>query len=658
MLPLLVTTTLNTHAASDLRWTLDRCRPPRLRNRRDFCEQEIVLGEGPYAGRALRLRRQPFAGLLVDEMNSGRWRRYAITGAVQSGKTLFAVVLPCLYYLFEMRETVILGIPTMDMAGDKWRNELLPVIERTRYRDLLPLAGKGSRGGTPEAIRFRHGVELRFMSGHGGDEKRSGYTSRVVVITEADKMDTAGETSREASPLAQMEARTLAFGEAARVYLECTVSIEEGAIWQEYQSGSRSRIHNPCPHCSQFVAMERDDLVVDYLAASAAAARRSAAWYCPACGERIDDAQRAAMNAAGVLVHDGQEITPAGDVVGPLPETDTLGFRWHAWHNLFWSTSDIAAQAWADRRTQDPDLGERRQRQFFWCQPVDPDEIAEHDLDPYKLAERLHDSAKRGEVPDGFGKVTVGVDVGSRHLHWIAIAWGELASAHVVDYGKLHVFSAKLGVERALHAALKYLRDKILLPGFDGVRPSMVWIDSGWKSGIVYAFARDCEQHDETRGWIRPVAGRGWQKAYGGQYSGPKLKTRSVRIIGEQYHFVRDARALILRGLANADYWKSFFLARLATPAGEPGSVTLPVIGDGDHSELTRHWCSEKEVRFFDPQKGAEITKWQTISRANHWFDASYLAAAAGHMAGVQATDETTAAAPQPAAWFSERRKR
>lgn len=42
----------------------------------------------------------------------------------------------------------------MDMASDKWREDLLPVIERSKYRDLMPTKGGGSRGGMTEAIHF------------------------------------------------------------------------------------------------------------------------------------------------------------------------------------------------------------------------------------------------------------------------------------------------------------------------------------------------------------------------------------------------------------------------------------------------------------------------------------------------------------------------
>lgn len=87
---------------------------------RDFAEQEIIIPEGPHAGRRFRCSRQPYTKLWFDEVDSSRWMRCVATGPTQSGKTLSCFVIPLLYHLFELSETVICGLPDMDMAADKW----------------------------------------------------------------------------------------------------------------------------------------------------------------------------------------------------------------------------------------------------------------------------------------------------------------------------------------------------------------------------------------------------------------------------------------------------------------------------------------------------------------------------------------------------------
>ena len=112
-------------AQADLRWFLGQARPRRLRTMRQFAEQEIVIPEGPFQGRKFRCARQPYTGLWFDAVDSGIWNRHVATGPTQSGKTLSCFVIPLLYHLFELEETVICGLPDMDMAADKWREDIL-----------------------------------------------------------------------------------------------------------------------------------------------------------------------------------------------------------------------------------------------------------------------------------------------------------------------------------------------------------------------------------------------------------------------------------------------------------------------------------------------------------------------------------------------------
>jgi phage terminase large subunit GpA-like protein len=124
---------------------------------------------------------------------------------------------------------------------------------------------------------------MRFMTAGGGDKQRAGYTSRVLGITETDGMDESGSESREADKIEQLEGRTLAYGSAKRIYLECTLSIETGRINQEITNGTNSRIARPCPYCGQYVSPEREHLVGWAEAESELEAADKAHWICPEC---------------------------------------------------------------------------------------------------------------------------------------------------------------------------------------------------------------------------------------------------------------------------------------------------------------------------------------------------------------------------------------
>jgi len=338
----------NNSAIDELRYFVAAAKPPRHRTMQEFAEQDFIIPKGEYKNQRLRFSRAPYQRLFLQAVDSGKWTRFAVMGCVQSGKTILAFDIPILYHLFELRETTICGVPQMDIAGDKWRVELLPCIKASpKFKRFLPVRGKGSRAGVSnlESIQFGNGAELKFMSGQGGDEKRSGYTSRVAAITEVDKMDMARESSRETDPISQICERLDSYtAPKRRLYLECTVSIEQGRIWKEYKFGTESRIACPCPLCGEYVTPEREQLRGWQECDSKIDAQQKSYFICPCCNKNLSAEQRRRMNELAVLVHRGQTIAKSGKISGDPPPTDTLGFRWNAFNNLFWTAGDIGAE--------------------------------------------------------------------------------------------------------------------------------------------------------------------------------------------------------------------------------------------------------------------------------------------------------------------------
>ena len=637
-------TSLHRNERNELKWFLGAARAPRIRTMRAFAEQEIVIPDGPFQGRRFRCDRQPYTAMWFDAIDSGRWNRFCATGPTQSGKTLAAFVVPTLYHLFELGETVICAVPDLDMSGDKWREDFLPAIERTKYRDFLPRSGAGSKGGRVRALRFRNGATLRFMSGGGGDKARAGFTARVLVVTETDGMDEAGGTSREADKIAQLEGRTRAYGSRKRVYLECTVSIAEGRTWREYQGGTASKIYLPCPHCGEYVFPERDHLAGWQGAATEVEASAEASYYCPACGEVWSEKERARANLGGMLVHRGQEIEPDGTIRGEAVETNTLGFRWSAPNNLFLTAGDVGVDEWKAAQALDEDNAEKELRQFVWALPYEPPTEEDTPLDPRQVRERFGGYPK-GEIPTDSEFVTLGVDLGAKKSWWLGIAWRPGAAGHIFDYGQLTIRSDELGVQRALLEALRAFHVRIetgwLMEGGGRRVPDQVWVDSNYQTPTVKRFCREVGFR-----W-RPILGRGASMFKMGQYKRPERTSKTVIHLGEQYHVDRLPKERLYQPVLNADYWKSWAHARLATPIGSdgaamPGAMTLYHDDGTQHDFLSKHLTAEKPVREFVPDKGW-VHKWVKTYRHNHWLDCTYIACAAGHFCGVRLEREAEA---------------
>jgi len=211
---------------------------------------------------------------------------------------------------------------------------------------------------------------------------------------------------------------------------------------------------------------------------------------------------------------------------------------------------------------------------------------------------------------------------------------------HVVAYGVFDIPSDDLGVEPGMRAALRDFRE-LCESGWTHERggamlPSAVWIDAGWMGHVIYAFCR------ESGSRYLATIGRGASQ-HSGVYKKPKQTGKMVIEIGLDYHIEWSSRDSTHVVLVNSDAWKTFVHQRLATPVSQPGAMTL-FDDQGDkncHTSFTKHITAEREGEQFVPGKG-RVTKWISEHRSNHWFDALYLACAAGHFAGWSLVEEST----------------
>jgi phage terminase large subunit GpA-like protein len=635
----------------ELLWAINQARAPALRSLRQFAEQEIIIPDGRYKGRRFTCERQPYTGLVFDAIDSGNWRRFAFTGPTQSGKSLCAYVIIIMYHLFELKESVVAGIPDLNMVADKWRDDILPAIMASRYADQLPSKGRGSRRGeSAVSITFRNGATLRWMTGGSGEAGRAAYTARVVVITEADKMDTTSEASRQANPISQLEGRTQAFGDQALLYEECTVTIEQGWIWKEIKGGTNSRIMIRCPYCRNYVKPEREHLIGWQDAEDEFQAVELGHFICPECGVGWTDADREKANIEAVLLHGEQTVDIEGVISGDLPRTYTLGIRWSAANNLFVPASEIALKEWKGQRDPDPDNAERELRQQWWAIPDLPSSIELIPLDAEALVRRVEDQWPRGRVPDWTEVLTAGVDVHktSRGIVWDTIAWTlDGSKVAVVDYGVEDVEQgvSRLGAERAIMAALHEVRS-LCLAGWVGADgrpriPDQVWIDHGYAGEVVDAFCMEVRENGKHR--FRPCIGRGAMQQRTTAYAAPK-KGKGIQQIGQGYHFALRPRQVPLV-VANADEWKTFVHERLRTQQGQPGALTLFKATPREHSRFIKQLTAEHSELRHHKADGREVLVWIRDVRENHFLDCTWQASAAAHKCGVRVVGKS----PEPA---------
>jgi phage terminase large subunit GpA-like protein len=649
----------------------DRGSPRVLRSFVDFCEQEIVIVEGKHVGERFRCDTQPFSRLILQEFDNPYWTRYIGVGCVQSGKTLLFVVFPAAKTLFDDVENFGSGVPTMDVAADKWRDEYMPTFQRS-FPGQLPLGGvgAGSRGGKKfEAITFRNGCTLKFLSGSGGSEKRSGVTLRKIGVTEADKVDVPSSNPNDPNPnpIGEIEGRLASFGDDARFWAECTITTEKGFVARERKAGSESEIYKPCPHCRTAVLPGREHFVGWEDAPDEMTARQTAWWSCPKCGEEITDEQRVEMCRRSKILHRGQtaSVDENGELVvdGPLPPTRTFGIRWCAFDNLFWSTEWIAAKSWRAANPTDAADEESTEKwlcQYVWVEPWEPDEI---DLAPLTLQEikARGVGSPRGMVTTGAKVLSAGVDCGKRRLHFAVRDWtvGDAVRGHAFDIDEWPVPSDAMGTREALYSALCDLRDKRIRLGYrdaeDKLYPvSWTLVDAGYLKDVVMAFMLDCKKNGH-KGWMA-VFGQGQSEPPGaGFYSHPKT-VDGTKILwrGEQCHVRLDDEYGLPYMLVNTDHWKSFVRDGYTTPSPydngalthfEPNTRSDREILD----EWNKHHRAENKIRKVVPGRGP-VEIWRNeSSRPNHHLDDDVYCCAAANLANVRVVTKPKPRAASPA---------
>lgn len=598
---------------------------PRFRSISEFAEQEIILPDGPYQGQRFRIARQPAHGAFFRSVDSGNWFRYACTGPQQSGKTLAFVVIPILYHLFERNQTVLFGLPSMDMANDKWKLDIKPAIEASQYAKFFPRKGGGSAGGTPELIQFGNGSNLKFITAGGGDEKRAGFTGPILVVTEVSHLDQVGGTSDEATKLKQMEGRVRAYRASgqARIYLESTVTVEHGRIWQEWSNGTAGEVVFQCHACEEWISPGRDHLIGWQDAATEDKAEKESKWACPRCGILFDDAQRLKQLQNCKVRHKGQTILKDGTIAGQIVPSKTMGFRYSAATNTFVTAGIVGADEWKGQREVDQDNAEKELLQWTWALPAKP---KEQDIEPLDFKAVMHRKSqwRRGLMPSDVVAISAGVDVREKQLDWFVTAKRQNGQPLCIDYGYEPVLREASDLKTALKQAIRYLQEKFdkgwevessgLFRGID-----IALIDIGWETDTIR------EGLNEHQLWRR-AKGFGFKQHSGANYNSPK-KGSAYHQVGEGWHdMILTRGAKRFRELENnADHWKRRVHQSLTVAADSSAALLLPKSDKVEgRIEVAKQLTAEREVTQFEVGKGT-VRKWvQTFTR-NHLLDACYM---------------------------------
>lgn len=640
---------MNAPAAELFRQLRQAVVPSRVRALGEFAEAEIVMPDDSPLRPGLNYAygAMPFKRLLHAELANPRWRRRFWAGPSQiGGKTLDMIIALC-WHLFELGHSCALGGPDVDMIQSViWEPKIRPVIAASRYQAMLPGRGQGSRGGKFRAVRFANGAHLYFIGGGGSDSQRTSLTIRALFLTELDQLAARSGASIESSPARSMEDRTRAWGSDAYIYGESVIHTTTDLIWQEIEStpdgkptGSGGRVYVKCPHCVKWVWPSRDNLIGWQSADSEGAAREAAGYACQECGALWSEKDRTRSLAEPRIVHRGQEVDELGRVLGDLPKTETLGVRWNAMHSPMITMSAIAALEWRAANSG-LEADERNVCNNVWNEPWQPEAGGGLGVLNVLTANAVRDKVgthERGQVPADAKFLTLGIDMGEHLCSWMLPAWTEDAGNRLIDCGEIAAAEGSMSPELAIKAALSEFLGTVLNPGWPAAAggavtvPGMVLVDSGWWPEVVYAVCREFQ----ARG-LRVFPSKGFgSTGRRSPFRSPR-ETSGEYQVGDNWFMHWQEKAGVWLACVNADHWKRFVHARLQTPSGEPGAMTLWAPGSRmEHMTTAKSLVSEVWEEKFDARRGL-VTGWRITSRNNHRLDAMGLAACGAAMLGVR----------------------
>ncbi len=261
----------------------------------------------------------------------------------------------------------------------------------------------------------------------------------------------------------------------------------------------------------------------------------------------------------------------------------------------------------------------------------------------------------RGEVPLAATRLTAFIDVHDKLLYWCVCAWEEDFTGYVIDYGTFpdqkrqyftlrdatHTLAAAFrgaGKEGAVQAGLEKLASELLARPWtrtDGAALCVerMLIDSGYLPAVCNAVAVKLGPAVLLSKGMGLRAGNKPMAAY---------TRRPGERHGHNWYIPNVSRSSEFRHVAfDANFWKTFLHARLATLAGDKGSLSL--FGKKpEHHRLFAEHVADAETYVVTEGQGRTVHEWRVKPSKpdNHWFDCLVGCTVAASMIGAKVPGE------------------
>lgn len=294
----------------------------------------------------------------------------------------------------------------------------------------------------------------------------------------------------------------------------------------------------------------------------------------------------------------------------------------------------------------------------FQNSPRRTDDMPSIMLSPQDVMEKVS-GYPRFAIPSHAEKVTAFVDVHDQSLFYSVVAWSDRFDGWVVDYGIHPKQPRNVWTQRRLMATLGnkhpgHNKEAAIVAGLEEIcgelwrkqwvrqdggilSLGMLFIDSGYVPELVFDFIR-ASGHTAT---AHPS--RGVHIGAAGKPMTEYSRRRGDRI-GWNWYLPPPIRGRGVRQVRfDSNFWKSFLMARLAAPTGEPGALRLFGKPE-DHQGIAEHVTSEVPIR--TSGQGRVVDEWMLKPNMldNHWLDCLVGACVAASFIGIKAPGEVKVA--------------
>jgi phage terminase large subunit GpA-like protein len=290
---------------------------------------------------------------MVEPMNMLASRRHeavAFAGPARTGKTMGMLLGWMAHTVVNDPGDMLFIQMTQDKAREFSKTDVRRAIDYSPH--VASMLSKNAADRNTHDIMFRNGMWVRIAWPTVSNV--SGSTYRYVAITDLDRIPNAENVDGEGPLFSLALKRTTTFLSRGMCLAESSPGIEVAdpkwkpatpheappvtGILGIYNRSDRRRWYWQCPHCedhfeaapglSLFNLPPDDHLieVIRTLDMQAEAKRYGSRIVCPCCGAEIPKTAKQSMNAKGVWLADGQQITPAGEIVGPQPSSRIAGY--------------------------------------------------------------------------------------------------------------------------------------------------------------------------------------------------------------------------------------------------------------------------------------------------------------------------------------------